>query len=153
MLSLADAAIRIGKGKSTLHRAYKAGKVSATLDEQGRLKFDPAELARVYPDDYMDEQALRDKQEHAISSQRNDAERHEIALLQVELKLIKEQLAQLQTLSSREIEQAADTIDDLRNRLTTAEKEKSSLTVLLEHHTKQDETEPEPKGFFAKLFA
>jgi hypothetical protein len=38
-----------GLNKSTVLRAIKAGKVSATRDEHGQWQIDPAELHRVYP--------------------------------------------------------------------------------------------------------
>ena len=37
-----------GKSESTLRRDVKKGKVSAERDARGHLKFDPAELRRVY---------------------------------------------------------------------------------------------------------
>jgi excisionase family DNA binding protein len=49
MLSLAEAAARVGKSKPTLQRAIKGGRLSATRDESGAYLIDPAELARVYP--------------------------------------------------------------------------------------------------------
>lgn len=49
MLTLAEAAERVGKSKPTLQRAIKAGKLSASRDEHGAYRIDPAELARAYP--------------------------------------------------------------------------------------------------------
>ena len=46
MLSLAEAASRVGKSKPTLQRAIKAGRLSASRDEHGAYLIDPAELAR-----------------------------------------------------------------------------------------------------------
>jgi predicted site-specific integrase-resolvase len=49
MLSLQQAADLARINKSTLFRAVKAGKVSASRDEHGQWRLDPAELSRVYP--------------------------------------------------------------------------------------------------------
>ena len=49
MLTLAEAAQRVGKSKPTLQRAIKAGRLSAGRDQTGAYRIDPAELARVYP--------------------------------------------------------------------------------------------------------
>lgn len=49
-LSVAQAAALIGKSKSTLLRAVKSGRVSASRDDAGALWLDPSELMRVYPD-------------------------------------------------------------------------------------------------------
>jgi hypothetical protein len=47
--TLGTAAQACGLNKSTVLRAIKAGKVSATRDEHGQWQIDPAELHRVYP--------------------------------------------------------------------------------------------------------
>ena len=49
MLTLTEAARECGLSRSTLWRAIKAGKISATKNEEGEFRIDPAELARVYP--------------------------------------------------------------------------------------------------------
>jgi excisionase family DNA binding protein len=48
-LTLGEAARLTGLGKTTLARAIKAGRLSATRTEAGSYQIDPAELARVYP--------------------------------------------------------------------------------------------------------
>jgi hypothetical protein len=47
-LSLTQAAIATGKSKSTISRAIKSGKLSATRHEDGSYSIDGAELARVF---------------------------------------------------------------------------------------------------------
>ena len=47
-VSLQTAVKMTGKSESTLRRDVKKGKVSAERDERGHLKFDQAELMRVY---------------------------------------------------------------------------------------------------------
>src|SRR3954447_21600750 len=49
MLSLREAAREAGTSKSSLHRAIKAGRLSATRTDGGDLRIDPSELARAYP--------------------------------------------------------------------------------------------------------
>ncbi len=48
-LSLREAAEAVGTSKSTLFRAIRAGRISATRDDDGQFRIDPAELFRVYP--------------------------------------------------------------------------------------------------------
>jgi excisionase family DNA binding protein len=48
-LSLGQAARLTGLGKTTLARAIKAGRLSATRNETGSYSIDAAELARVFP--------------------------------------------------------------------------------------------------------
>jgi hypothetical protein len=47
--TLGTAANACGLNKSTVQRAIKAGKISATRDEHGQWQIDPAEMHRVYP--------------------------------------------------------------------------------------------------------
>jgi excisionase family DNA binding protein len=48
MMTLGQAARLAGVGKTTLTRAIKAGRLSATRRENGGYSIDPSELARVY---------------------------------------------------------------------------------------------------------
>jgi hypothetical protein len=48
-MSLSEAATAIGMYKSSVLRAIKAGKISATKDEHGEWRIEPAESHRVYP--------------------------------------------------------------------------------------------------------
>lgn len=48
-LSLGQAARLTGLGKTTLSRAIKAGRLSATRNETGGYSIDAAELSRVFP--------------------------------------------------------------------------------------------------------
>jgi excisionase family DNA binding protein len=50
-LSLRDAAEQAGVGKSTIWRAIKSGRMSATRTEEGGYLIDPAELFRVFQPD------------------------------------------------------------------------------------------------------
>ena len=47
-VSLQQAVKMTGRSESTLRRDVKKGKTSAERDDRGHLKFDPAELRRVY---------------------------------------------------------------------------------------------------------
>ena len=47
--TLGTASQATGTAKSTILRAIKAGRLSATRDDTGQWCIDPAELARVFP--------------------------------------------------------------------------------------------------------
>jgi hypothetical protein len=49
MYTLGTAATAAGLSKSTIHRAIKAGRISATKNDIGDWSIDPAELHRVFP--------------------------------------------------------------------------------------------------------
>ena len=49
-LTLSQAARALGKSKSTLNRAIKTGRLSATRNEDGTFSINPAELYRAFPE-------------------------------------------------------------------------------------------------------
>jgi hypothetical protein len=48
-MTLSEAAQTVGKGKTTIWRAIKSGRLSASRGENGEHLIDPAELSRVFP--------------------------------------------------------------------------------------------------------
>jgi hypothetical protein len=48
MLTLSEAASATGVNRSTLFRAYKSGRMSATRTDAGAIEVDPSELFRVF---------------------------------------------------------------------------------------------------------
>jgi hypothetical protein len=49
MYTIATAAAAIGRNKTAILRAIKAGKISVAKDENGEWQIDPTELHRMYP--------------------------------------------------------------------------------------------------------
>jgi hypothetical protein len=49
MYTIATAAAAVGRNKTAILRAIKAGKISVEKDENGEWQIDPADLHRVYP--------------------------------------------------------------------------------------------------------
>jgi excisionase family DNA binding protein len=92
MLNLREAAEQVGTSKSTIFRAIKSGKLSATRDEHGGVQIDPAELARAFPP----APPKPPKPERADS---DFAGNHEMAVrsagLEVETKLLREMLEEM----------------------------------------------------------
>ena len=48
-MGLSEAAAATGVNRSTIYRAWKAGRLSATKTEAGQIEIEPAELFRVFP--------------------------------------------------------------------------------------------------------
>jgi hypothetical protein len=91
MLSLGESARLTRLGKTTLARAIKAGRLSASRKEDGGYEIDPAELARVYRV-YL----TGEKSEETVAAT-GDAVRHatidaEVATLRATLALMREHL-------------------------------------------------------------
>jgi hypothetical protein len=49
MHNLATAAAAVGRNKTAILRAIKAGKIPASQDENGEMQIEAADLHRVYP--------------------------------------------------------------------------------------------------------
>lgn len=49
MYNLATAAAAVGRNKTAILRAIKAGKIPASHDANGDVQIDPADLHRIYP--------------------------------------------------------------------------------------------------------
>lgn len=91
-LTLSQAAKLTGKSKSTINRAIKSGKLSATRHDDGSYSIDPAELSRVF------------NMEPHEGSKRSDAEPDGTRLL--------ERIEALETMLNREREISADLKED-----------------------------------------
>lgn len=116
-LSLSAAAKHVGKSKTTLTRAIKSGKLSATRHEDGSYSIDPAELSRVYtmrPVTQSRGGAVRDPHvtPDATPSVTLETEQLRLKVEMLEKMLVREQ----------------ETVEDLRGRLDKAE---SRITALL----------------------
>jgi excisionase family DNA binding protein len=91
-LSLSQAAKLTGKSKSTINRAIKTGKLSATRHEDGSYSIDPAELSRAFD------------MEPPYGVKRSDSEPDGTRLL--------ERIEALESMLSREREISADLKED-----------------------------------------
>ncbi len=115
-LSLSAAAKQAGKSKTTLTRAIKSGKLSATRHEDGSYSIDPAELSRVYPLRPVaqgNSGAVRDP--HATPDATPPVA-PETEQLRLKVEMLEKMLAREQ-----------ETVEDLRGRLDKAETRISAL--------------------------
>ena len=124
--SLKQAADATGKDRSTIQRAIKSGRISATLGESGAYEIDPSELHRVFPPVARNEAPL-------IATQQNATD--EVASENRELRA--------------KVDLLREMVDDLRERLDKSEDERratqTKLTALLTHQPKPEpEVQPAP---------
>jgi hypothetical protein len=93
-MTLSEAAAATGVNRSTLFRAYKSGRMSATRTETGQIEVDPAELFRVFPpvaaQEAQFDAAPYGAQASATSATDENALR--ASVLEVEVKLLREML-------------------------------------------------------------
>ena len=121
--TLNEAAKAVGKSKTTIHRAIKSGKISASKLESGVYAIDPSELHRVFQIGTV---------ERTI---RNDTEQRETAVGTADIRL-----EMLEKERERERQQLEETIADLRE---DRDKWRQQATALLE--------DKRPKGLWARL--
>lgn len=130
MLTLAEAATQVGRSKPTRQRAIKAGRMSATRDEHGAYRIDPAELARAYP---------------------NDPPPSALAMLleqPTHAEVVADLARQVATLEAR-LAMAIDERDYLRERIIAFERTANqTLSLLKDGRTRP---EPEPDGLWPDL--
>lgn len=131
--SLKQAAEAVGKGKTTIHRDVKAGRLSASKDERGRLWIDAAELHRVYPP-------------VAVSDvppviPRNEPDGLRVVLLEREVEHLRAML-----------EREREACRDLGRRLDDEAAERRRLTALLTHHAEAGASQERPQESGAGLF-
>ena len=120
--SLMQAAERASLSKATIHRAVKAGRLSARRDPSGAYRIDASELARVYPETLQDT---------APEAARNPPETVEtVAVMHERVRSLETQLADAHEVGRRERETAQDSIADLRRRLDRAEERVLALTTV-----------------------
>ena len=117
--SLSEAAKATGKNKTTIQRAIKNGKISATKGDSGSYQIDPSELHRVFPpivaqDDAQHKQS-NGAQPGGFSSTNSSLSR--VLELEKELAVAQERANGLEA----QKDQMADTISDLRKRLDSSE--------------------------------
>jgi hypothetical protein len=144
-LSLNKAAKEAGVAKSTLLDAIRNNRMSAPKNEKGHYEIDPAELFRVFPKTSSTEQA-----EPKSTSLGNRQEPSGTSGLEVEVKMLREQIDGTNLERERERELMSGQIDDLRAQLERQSADhRQALAVLTDQREKV--AEPARKGFFARL--
>ena len=117
--TLGEAAKATGKSKTTLHRAIKSGKISATKQDGNSYAIDPSELHRVFPlvtPEHIPEQLRRNDTEHQdetaetlrLQLETTEKERER------ERQLMKETIADLREDRDRWRQQATSLLEDKR---------------------------------------
>ena len=135
MLTLTQAAQEVGRTRSTLFKAIKAGRLSASKDEQGHFLIDPVELTRVYNTVNVSPVV---QSEHSETTQ----DISEIAALRRENELLRKQVEWDRKQIEREQEQA----DHWRNQATLL------LTHQPQHVSPEPVTKPKNSSFWRKIF-
>jgi hypothetical protein len=144
-LSLGQAAKETGMDKSTISRAIKSGKLSATRKENGGYEIDPAELFRVFAP------ASKETEPSALAhdTTRDVWSENQAIRLQLEAATLRTQLEA----ATLRIQDKDEEIRDLRHRLDTEGEERRKLTLMLlaSHHTEPPQAQEHQQGEAAPL--
>src|SRR3954454_583273 len=110
-LGLREAAQQVGLHRSSLFRAIRAGRLSATRTESGDFLIDPAELFRVYPP--KPERAQQRAQAAQVSAEQSaqpvETDATAVAQMQVRIATLEGEL-QARTAELRVLRELADTL-------------------------------------------
>lgn len=144
-LSLNKAAKEACVAKSTLLDALKSGRMSADKNERGHWEIDSSELFRVFPRTGFS--ALEEP--NPTPGEDRQKTTHNSAL-EIEVKMLREQIERIDAEREREREQLSDQIDALRQQ---AERQSADHRQALASITDQRDktTAPSKRGFWARL--
>ena len=144
-LSLNKAAKEAGVAKSTLLDALNHGRMSAEKNEKGHWEIDPAELFRVFPktSSYDTQKPSQTPLENYQRTTQNNA-------LEIEVKMLREQIERMDTERERERSQLTDQIEALKEQ---AERQSADHRQALAALTDQREKTQKPpqRGLWARL--
>ena len=109
-LTLGQAAKHAGRAKGTLSKALNNGQITGEKDNKGRWQIDPSELQR-----WMEVNPLQKPQEiedtTPIETPKNT---NGNSALEVEVKMLREQMAKVEELNARERQSLVDQIEELK---------------------------------------
>jgi hypothetical protein len=144
-LSLNKAAKAAGVAKSTLLEALNSGRMSAAKNDIGHWEIDPAELFRVFP-----KTSSTEHQEPIATPLENHQKTSQSSALEVEVKMLREQVERIDAERERERAQLGDQIEALRGQ---AERQSADHRQALAALTDQREkaAEPPKRGLWARL--
>lgn len=144
-LSLNKAAKEAGVAKSTLLDALSTGRMSAEKNEKGHWEIDPSELFRVF--------SKTSSAEHGKPIQtplENHQKTTQNSALQIEVKMLREQIERMDAERERERSQLTDQIEALKEQAERQSVDhRQALAVLTDQRARAEEV---PKrGFWARL--
>jgi excisionase family DNA binding protein len=144
--TLGEAAKATGNSKTTIHRAIKSGRISATRKDDGSYEIEPAELHRVFPPKSDGNGFTNDNVKQTVTRVETEGLRREVDLL-------RERLADKDRVID-DLRQDRDHARDERDRLLKVIEEQAGSMRQLTAPPKQPAPEPEAparRGFRAFL--
>jgi molecular chaperone GrpE (heat shock protein) len=144
-LSANRAAKEAGIAKKTLLEAISSGRLTAEKNDKGHWEIDPAELFRAYP-----KTSLSEPKKPQPTPQENRRKTSEASVLEVEVKMLREQIERMDAERDRERSQLSEQIEALKDQ---AERQSADHRQALAALTDQREraAESTKRGLWARL--
>jgi hypothetical protein len=144
-LSLNKAAKAAGVAKSTLLEALNSGRMSAAKSDIGHWEIDPAELFRVFS-----KASSSEPREPIPAPSENHIKISQSSALEVEVKMLREQIERMDTERERERLLLRDQIEALRAQAERQSADhRQALAVLTDQ--REQATESPKRGLWARL--
>lgn len=144
-LSANRAAKEAGIAKKTLLEAISSGRLTATKNDKGHWEIEPVELFRVYP-----KTGSEEPQKPQISPQEDHQKTSETSALEIEVKMLREQIERMDEERDRERSQLTDQIEALKDQAERQSADhRQALAVLTDQREKV--AEPPKRGLWARL--
>ena len=146
-LTLGQAAKHAGRAKGTLSKALNNGQISGEKDDKGRWQIDPSELQR-----WVDANPLQNTSENQSTTPPETKENPSgNSALEVEVKMLREQMAEIRSLNERERQGLLDQIEALREQAERQSADhRQALAALTDQRNLNEETSK--RGVLGRLF-
>lgn len=144
-LTLGQAAKHAGRAKGTLSKALNNGQISGEKDDKGRWQIDPSELQR-----WMDANPLQNISENQDATPQEAQENPSgNSALEVEVKMLREQMAEIRSMNERERQVLVDQIEILKDQAERQSADhRQALAALTDQRTR---AEPPKRGLWGRL--
>lgn len=145
-LSLNKAAKEAGIAKSTLLDALNNGRMSAEKNEKGHWEIDPSELFRVFP------KASSEGSEKPIQTpSENHQKTIQNSALEIEVKMLREQIERMDAERERERSQLTDQIESLKEQAERQSADHRQALAVLTDQREKKATPQTKRSFWARL--
>ena len=124
-MGLSEAAAATGVNRSTIYRAWKSGRMSATRTDTGQIEVDAAELFRVFPP-VAAQETERSASPYGAQATATDNNALRARALEVEVKLLREMLDAMREDRNALREQASKVVAALPLPITTVPDQRRS---------------------------
>jgi len=144
-LSANKAAKEAGIAKKTLLEAISSGRLTAAKNDKGHWEIDPAELFRAYP-----KTSFTESEKPQPTPQENHQKQPETSVLEVEVKMLREQIERMDAERDRERSQLAEQIEALKAQVERQSADhRQALAALTDQRERA--AEPPKRGLWARL--